>query len=879
MWGVPVVVLCAFLSCSVGCNFACFLSRLRVDVPDVQFDGHLLLKAYHVSFSHMTCDGFHVANVSSKTVVGARDEVLLRAEGLGFVCSGQWNASWLLHGHGTLEGSGEGSFEALQELISDGVITPHCEAVAACNVTLTGTAWIRDLFELLRSDLKSHISRELERKMCSFVQMADQEYLSVLVKDLNAKIAAPVNAPAEPLLPAGTQVSSLLNSTVVGLLDFVLRRVFGPNGLNRVFSVVNISSITLDLDLAANFPLSNMSSLSIMLDMLTISGKFDSWTAFAPLVPVSAVELEFSASTEGPFSVEVAYRYNISTPMSTYDEAHGLLMVCVSNLTLDMRTLVLADQNCLLNVSILQTVSSALVHSVAISNMMHNNSSLLEQEFDRFLGNVFALVLERYGSNIWQVLDLTVFDTVVRKQVNTFIQNMSYCIDLTGAPNREISVLAMIVSFSVWSFMAVILLLLVWYFLRSRHSRPRSFSIGLCQDLPLVVRLLVPLLVIACFAIYNVTAASKSAVLVLRLFGIVTSPLYAIDIKSSVAQAWNAGVYQMVVVLVLFQIIIPYTKLVVILCAWYVPVNRIRIFLWCLTIFDTIGRFQLISVFIMVIYSTAFHISVSADSAEVASFIIVHVDFWLFLAVGVVSGLLNSFVLSITRKFYFEETGHVCAKPSKFLFWSVLAGLLAMLGCLFAGLILTSFVLKIGGLGGYVLSLVGMPRDRCSSILDIGMNLREGWLDPLSAAACCLQAVFFLFVVVFPVVQALLCFATWVWWSSRMFALLEFFTVWASLDVLMVAIASSVFSLSRYAEFMVGNRCNGIDELLVNYAGGSLDSDTCITVSATLEKGMYFLGVACILLLFLSRFILWKRFPFARTDTKLFSESSINYET
>ncbi len=320
----------------------------------------------------------------------------------------------------------------------------------------------------------------------------------------------------------------------------------------------------------------------------------------------------------------------------------------------------------------------------------------------------------------------------------------------------------------------------------------------------------------------------------------------------------------MALVLVLFQIVVPYTKLVVILCAWYVPIKRIKFFMWCLIAFDTIGRFQLISVFIMVVYSIAFHFAVTANSGKVASFIVVRTDFWLFLCVGVISCLLNSFVLGVVRSIYFAETDRFCARPPTLLFWAVLIGLSAAFGCLIAGLILTSFVLQIGGLGGYVLSLVGMPQDRPFSILEMGANLREGWLDPMSVAACCLQVFFFVFAVAFPIIQAVLCFVAWIWWSHRrLFFVLEFFTVWASLDVLLLAIASSVFSLSDYAEFMVGKRCNEIDEWLSLYAGRFLDSDTCIRVSAKLETGIFFLGAACVLLFFLSRLILWKRFPLA----------------
>jgi hypothetical protein len=54
------------------------------------FDGHLLLKEYHLSFSQLSCTGFRLHRISSDLLPGV-DTVAVRAQGLEFLCSGLWN--------------------------------------------------------------------------------------------------------------------------------------------------------------------------------------------------------------------------------------------------------------------------------------------------------------------------------------------------------------------------------------------------------------------------------------------------------------------------------------------------------------------------------------------------------------------------------------------------------------------------------------------------------------------------------------------------------------------------------------------------------------------------------------------------------------------
>lgn len=188
----------------------------------------------------------------------------------------------------------------------------------------------------------------------------------------------------------------------------------------------------------------------------------------------------------------------------------------------------------------------------------------------------------------------------------------------------------------------------------------------------------------------------------------------------------------------------------------------------------------------------------------------------------VASILLNSYVLRVLRFNYYDSF----EPPNLTKDSSVMSAFIWLLlgaggGLLASGIVLNSFVLEFQGLGGYVLSLVGMSRDRPYSILTMGLVLREGWLSPQAVAAFLLEALFFLLAVAFPVMQLVTCGLCWGFrhWSYRrnstfLFRLLDVASVWASVDVFLMAILSSVVSLSQYSVFILGDKCDGINRLI-----------------------------------------------------------------
>lgn len=141
-------------------------------------------------------------------------------------------------------------------------------------------------------------------------------------------------------------------------------------------------------------------------------------------------------------------------------------------------------------------------------------------------------------------------------------------------------------------------------------------------------------------------------------------------------------------------------------------------------------------------------------------------------------------------------------------------------------------------------------------MLDTALSLRLGWMNTETPGAYVLQISFFILAIIAPCLQ--LIFAVWTWFFPSRFSyfMLETFSLWASLDVFVVAILASVLALTEYTSYMIGDSCNAINSFLVNHLANSLDEPTCIDLTSTLLPGVYVLIAGCLLMVLVTLFIL-----------------------
>ena len=103
-----------------------------------------------------------------------------------------------------------------------------------------------------------------------------------------------------------------------------------------------------------------------------------------------------------------------------------------------------------------------------------------------------------------------------------------------------------------------------------------------------------------------------------------------------------------------------------------------------------------------------------------------------------------------------------------------------------------------------------------------------------------MEASFLLFGMAMPLALLLVILVLWFWPMTikaqrRTFVLLEVLNAWSALDVFCVAIAAALLEIQQFASFIVGDSCDGINEILSKYLDPYLDGDDkCFDVVATL---------------------------------------------
>ena len=86
--------------------------------------------------------------------------------------------------------------------------------------------------------------------------------------------------------------------------------------------------------------------------------------------------------------------------------------------------------------------------------------------------------------------------------------------------------------------------------------------------------------------------------------------------------------------------------------------------------------------------------------------------------------------------------------------------------------------------------------------------------------------------------------------QRSMFVLAEVLNAWSALDVFCIAIAAALLEIQQFAAFIVGDSCDGINEVLKMIDAPGLEGDDkCFDVVATLDEVRSCVCLSMVLLL------------------------------
>lgn len=329
--------------------------------------------------------------------------------------------------------------------------------------------------------------------------------------------------------------------------------------------------------------------------------------------------------------------------------------------------------------------------------------------------------------------------------------------------------------------------------------------------------------------------------------------LYKFSLASSVRDMWQARVYVLAMLVLLCSGAWPYTKLILLGFCWFAPdlpeTRRGHILEWV----DVLGKWALIDTFVMTLMLVAFHFDVTVgdvsgdaraaalvDAVTVRVFVEALPSFFVYVLASCLSLLLGHACVAMHRNTHDDLDDAPQTLCASYWFFGF-AGLLALViyGCTVA-----SFDFHIEGLAGLVL---GDKATQRYSLISLGTAVPASSRDPRGAGALSLEVVYFFFGFALPLVQLVLLAVLYLTplslhYQRKLYVTCEVATSWAALDVFAVGVVATLLEISKFAQFMVGDRCDFINTFLGRHLDRALNGDdTCFDVSTELTRGAWVL--------------------------------------
>jgi hypothetical protein len=193
---------------------------------------------------------------------------------------------------------------------------------------------------------------------------------------------------------------------------------------------------------------------------------------------------------------------------------------------------------------------------------------------------------------------------------------------------------------------------------------------------------------------------------------------------------------------------------------------------------------------------------------------------------------------------------------SKFQFTSFGKGLItacivASIFIVVGGVFMLTFIFHFKGLVGYML---GSEDDIKYSLVTTGTAVSTATGDPNSFVVRWIQACFFGFGVVMPLFFLILMLIMWViplklTSYRKLVVYAEVANAWNAIDVFVVSVVAALFEIQQFAEFIIGDSCDAVNELLEEKNPNPDGDNKCFDVTAGLLPNFWVLGLAAVLMM------------------------------
>lgn len=359
---------------------------------------------------------------------------------------------------------------------------------------------------------------------------------------------------------------------------------------------------------------------------------------------------------------------------------------------------------------------------------------------------------------------------------------------------------------------------------------------------------------------------------------LIDAPLFDFSLGNSVHDMWEAGVYPLSLLIAVFSGAWPYAKLLLMLYCWlagprWPTYGRREGFLMLL---DMFGKWSLIDAYVLVLMMIAFHLRMEFPEEghlhqPLSIDIVVEAGpgIYSFVVATMSSLCITHVVLAALRRTkrtddkssYRNEDNAVALRSYHFsvrgrsyhctIFGQLLV-VLVIFSCValvLVGSYMDSFAFHFRGVVALLMPMLGDQTDTTYSLISAGMKIPGASQSPNSMGIRFIQATFFTFAFAVPLAHMAVLLFLWVLplrvqAQRRLYTVAEVLNAWSALEVFVVALMAALLEIHQFAQFIIGDKCDAVNKLLVPFNSILDGYDTCFDVSATLAEGCWTLFAA-----------------------------------
>ena len=287
--------------------------------------------------------------------------------------------------------------------------------------------------------------------------------------------------------------------------------------------------------------------------------------------------------------------------------------------------------------------------------------------------------------------------------------------------------------------------------------------------------------------------------------------IYAFSLSSTIAEMFRAGVYLLMILVLSCSGIWPYAKLVLMMISWIASTRRLpsvkreKI----LYLLDSLGKFSLVDVYVMVLMMVAFRYNLEFEGAgEVNVYVTPKYGFYAFLFATILSLVAGHIALfyqrktmlpsipvysgrreSLSKHVFDDKRGRGLVKLTRRFRRTIVFALFLTSVLIFVGVGLKSFHFQFNGVAGTAL---GADKIRSFSLVSIGNHISKSGQDD-SFGVHWIQTCYFFFALVMPIVCLLSMFLLFLvpmrlGRQQIVFMIAEVANAWSAIEVFVLAI-------------------------------------------------------------------------------------------